>query len=207
MKWSVMTPEARAAYISDNPQMPYSQIADALQTTRGAIAGYASRFGIKRYVPKVKKAVAPKAERRTAVRQSSPSKAAPRPALPALQCEPVTLMERKPHQCEWPVWGSRTKPWTDPKATADVARYCGAQKAADGSYCPAHAEVARDTYQPSRARVAPPADFRARKAAPEPVETDAFDVLRDDADEIAAEPHVRVHAREGAWAGSERAVA
>jgi hypothetical protein len=160
MKWAVMTPEARVAYISDNPQMPYSLIADALQTTKGAIAGYASRFGIKRYVPKVKKAVAPKAERRTAVRQSSPSKAAPRPALPALQCEPVTLMERRPHQCEWPVWGSRTKPWTDPKATADVARYCGAQKAADGSYCQAHAEVARDTYQPSRARVAPPA-FKA----------------------------------------------
>lgn len=162
MKWAVMTPEARVAYISDNPQLPYSLIADALQTTKGAIAGYASRFGIKRYVPKVKKAVSPKAERRTAVRQSSPSKAAPRPALPALQCEPVTLMERRPHQCEWPVWGSRTKPWTDAKATADVARYCGAQKAADGSYCPAHAEVARDTYQPSRARVAPP----AFKAAP-----------------------------------------
>lgn len=200
MKWAVMTPEARVAFITNHPEMYYSQIAEYLGTSKGAIAGYASRFGIARYVPKLKKAVAPKAERRTALRQSSPTKAAPRLALPALQCEPVTLMERKPHQCEWPVWGSRTKPWTDPKATADVARYCGAQKAADGSYCQAHAEVARDTYQPLRARVAPPADFRARKAAPEPVEPDAFDVLRDDAAVIAAEPHVRTHTHEGVFA-------
>ena len=180
MKWSVMTPEAQTAYILGNPGMPYSLIADALQTTKAAVSMRAHKSGIKRQVVAAKKSTAPKVERRGPVLPASPAVvAAPRPALPPLQCEPVTLLDLQPHHCRWPTWGGRTQMWKDPKAKADVALFCGAQKAADGSYCQAHAEVTRDTYQPSRARVAPPADFRARKAAPEPVETDAFDIMND----------------------------
>lgn len=112
---------------------------------------------------------------------------------------PVTLMGLASHHCRWPVWGNRQNPKRDPKAKPEIALFCGAPKAGVSSYCAVHADAARDTYQPASRRIEKPVDYGTRKAVPEPVEPDAFDVLRDDAEEIAAEPHVRVHAREG-WA-------
>lgn len=111
---------------------------------------------------------------------------------------PTNIMQLEPHHCRWPVWGDQRNPKRDPKAKPEVALFCAAPKA-DKRYCAAHAAAARDAYQPAL-RLAPARDASTRKAAPEPVEPDAFDLLRDDAAVIAAEPHVRAHTHEGVFA-------
>lgn len=188
MKWAAMTSEARESFIRDNPDMSYGMMADALDTTRGAVIGFANRSGFRRRdTAKVGALSEPHGARN--LRRAAKKRPVAALSPTALLGEPVTLMALEPHHCRWPIVRNSAGLWT----------FCAASKA-DERYCAVHAAVARDAYQPASQRIEKPVDYGTRKAAPEPVEPDAFDVLRDDADEIAAEPHVRTHTHEGVFA-------